>query len=419
MQSFPGLLLLALGVAIPGRAMAQLTVTGTVPARWTMHAPMQPIEVAFAQPVDLATVDAGSFAVFGRWSGPVAGAIALSADHLTARLVPARPLFVGELLTITLSAAIATPGGQHLTGGHVVQALVRGAPGTRTFTNAATIPLRAPGEGRIGTYGIFSGDVDRDGAPDLTALDELGNDIRVLHNSGCGLFGAPVAVANPGQWPSPNEGADFDRDGFLDLVTGNQNAGAVSVYLNTGSGLFGAPAVYTTSGFVHGVAPGDFDGDGYWDLAAPNGNAVAVFLNAGDGTMTTAGTYDAGGNGEDNVTAVDVDEDGHLDLLVGNLYSGTVGVLLGAGDGTFALHGAFATGGQPFHQAIGDCNGDGHVDVVFANRGTNTLALLLGDGHGNFAAPDTRPVGLGPAAVDLADLDGDRSEERRVGTEGR
>ncbi|MGE3174479.1 MAG: FG-GAP-like repeat-containing protein [Planctomycetota bacterium] len=394
-------------LALGASATAQLSVTGSWPVANAFFGPSDPLTVTFDQPLDPATVDATAVAVFGKWSGPARGRIALSADLRTISFVPDRPLFAGESVHMTLAGSIASAGGTPLGRGHAVLGWVRSAPGTRQFELVQTIPFRHPNEGRIGTYGIHAGDVDGDGSPDIASMNEISNDIRLLHNGGCGAFGPFQTIANPGQWPSPNDGGDFDRDGRLDLVTGNQNGGAVSLYLNDGGGSYLAPAVYPTAGYVHGVAAGDFDGDGYWDVAAPNGSSVNVFLNQGDGTFGAPVAYDGGGNGEDNVGVADFDGDGILDLVIGNLFSNTMGFLRGVGDGTFVLSGTYPTGGQPFHEAVGDCNGDGHVDALFANRGTNTFGILFGNGAGSFSAATTYPVGQTPAAIDVADLDGD------------
>jgi hypothetical protein len=394
-------------LAVVADLSAQLTVTAASPRANGTMLPMQKLSVTFSHALDPATANGTTISAFGRWSGPVTGVVTLSPDALTLSVQPLRPLFAGEQVTVTVTDGLTDTNGNRLSAGHSLHYWVQPAPGSRSFTLDQTIPQRLPGETRTGMYGIYAGDLDRDGSPDVTSMNEISNDIRVQYNSGCGSFSSFVTNHTPGQWPSANEGADFNRDGWLDLVTGNQYGGAISIFLNDGQGTLLPPMVLQTSGYVHGVACADFDGDGWWDIAAANRTHVFVFLNLQNGQFSAGAPYDAGGNGEDNVCAADVDHDGDIDLMIGNQYTTNMGVLLGNGDGTFTLGFVGPVGGQPFSQAVGDLDGDGHIDVAFANRGTNTIGVLLGDGQGGFGTPQTYPVGLTPAAIDIGDLDGD------------
>ena len=73
----------------------------------------------------------------------------------------------------------------------------------------------------------------------------------------------------------------------------------------------------------------------------------------------------------------DFNGDEHMDLVVSNLFSNTVGVFLGQGDGTFQTQLAFAAGSRPFGIGVGDLNGDGLPDVVVANSNVSTTSILL------------------------------------------
>src|SRR5262249_36051609 len=158
-------------------------VAGTAPPRHSALLPMQRVTVTFAQPVQPATVTAQSFTAFGRWSGPTPGRITVSPNRLAVEFAPLRPWFPGEAVVRALSSAVTSAAGQPLVGGYWLPFTVASGPGTRQFTNVRTIQLRQTGEGPIGTYGIYAGDLDRDGAPDITATNEIGNDLRVLRNS--------------------------------------------------------------------------------------------------------------------------------------------------------------------------------------------------------------------------------------------
>ncbi len=395
-------------LAIQAAIAQSFAVTAVTPSRNSnLSSTADPVELTFSAAVNPATVTSASIKVAGRWSGDVSGTLTVGPGSNHVVFQPARPYFPGENVTVRVASSVHSATGAALTGGFFSHFWGRPAPGTAAFSLQQTIALRQPGEGLIATYGVFGGDVDRDGSPDITAPNEVAHDIRVLHNDGCGTFGPMTIVPAPGQEPSPNEGGDFNGDGWMDLVTGNQGGGAISIYLGNGSGGFLPPVTYPTGGYTHGVAVLDFDGDGDQDVVAANNSAIIPFANDGTGAFTQLLSISSGGVSPDNVSVADANNDGKPDLFVGNLGSGSVTVLLGNGAGGFTISVTRACGGGPFQNATGDLNGDGNVDVVTANRGTNTLGVMLGNGAGSLGAATTFGVGNLPAAVDLADLDGD------------
>jgi Bacterial Ig-like domain (group 3)/FG-GAP-like repeat len=210
---------------------------------------------------------------------------------------------------------------------------------------------------------------------------------------------------------------DLNGDGKTDLLCGTV------VAHGNGDGTF-AQAVsipFLSSGFYTAYAA-DVNGDGKTDiLAVPVVNApflspfqlaVTVFLNQGEGSFTSAGTFpvaaatpSAGfGFVFSPPIVADVNHDGKPDLIAQTQTSFSTGadnpqrsvdVLLGNGDGTFGTYmpvtvsdpANYSGGPLPYNMASGDVNDDGKQDVILTL--TDTAAnidaiVLLGNGDGTF-----------------------------------
>jgi hypothetical protein len=396
-------------LALAANAAAQFAVASATPANNARGiSPAAVVTLTFTAPVDPATVIPANFKLSGRWSGPVPCQVTLGGGGTVVTVAPQRPLFACEIATLQVARTVASATAAPLTGGFTSIWWVDAAPSSGTFQSAQVVDYRLPGEGLIRTYGFFAGDVDGDGAPDMSATNEVSWDVRVLRNDGCGTFGAPVVTPMPnGEEPSPNEGADFDGDGFIDLATGNQNAQSVAVLRNSGTGTYLPPVVIPVGGQVHGLALLDADSDGDTDIVATNTQNIALLRNNGDGTFQAPTFFNGGGNGEWSIAVADANGDGRPDLFCGTNNTQALTVLLGDGNGAFTPAGSVAIGGFPWQMAAGDVDGDGDADCVIANASNGTARVFLGDGAGGISAGPSYAVGNNPVSVDLGDLEGD------------
>jgi hypothetical protein len=267
--------------------------------------------------------------------------------------------------------------------------------------------------------------------------------------------------------------ADINGDGKPDLVVsyspdaisclGHSCAAVISVLLNdTPAGAASLSFVETdiapepsgaNSIVASGVVVGDFNGDGTPDIAFINniltpyaGNRTSRFLTnevtiLPNTTLTGAMTATFGSPQQVKVSpvasnyqldektgsayalaAADINGDGKLDLVVGNIVSATVSVVLNTGTSgniSFAAPVLFTAGNGstngPRSITIGDFNGDGKPDIATANDGFgnagNTVTVFLNTTAKDakkptLAAPLTLTDGF-PTAILATDVNGD------------
>jgi hypothetical protein len=286
----------------------------------------------------------------------------------------------------------------------------------------------------------------------------------LFHNNHDGTFtdvAAKAGVTNE-RWGFGVAIADYDNDGWPDIYV--SNFGKNRLYHNNHDGTFtdvAEKAGVTLGNWSTGATWGDYDGDGRLDLFVPGyvhfevGNALApdskatnsfcqfrgeevmcgprglkgepdhLFHNNGDGTFTDvsekAGVSDKNAYYGLASAFVDINNDGKVDLLVGN--DSTPNYLyINKGDGTFedvsyASGYALNENGRETATmgiAIGDYQNNGLLDLYNTTFSDDYKPLYRNDGDANFtdisyqmgiAEPTIPFLGWGDAFLDY-DNDG-------------
>jgi hypothetical protein len=295
------------------------------------------------------------------------------------------------------------------------------------FAPTATTPSTVPGGN---AYYVAIDDFDGDGNLDVVENVYVGSDANQARivwypGDGRGGLGAPT-VSGPGVGLDAIQSGDFNEDGKLDLAyAGFTNSGPdAGVVEGDGHGNFSTyfdrPIPGGGSGEGHAIAVGDVDEDGHLDIVGAGGvNSDGVYLLRGDGhgVLGQRETAIHDGGETTSVALADVNEDGHLDIVAGDLNANRVLVGLGDGHGNFTATTLSVPGpptasgapteGRAWGVTTGDFNGDGHTDIAVADVATHGIVSFTGDGAGHFSAPQRLALDHAPVDIVSKDLNGD------------
>jgi len=262
--------------------------------------------------------------------------------------------------------------------------------------------------------GVTVADIDRDGLPDAVTIHISGANptvINFLKGDGAGNLAAPQSTSiGPGGIGL--QAVDLNGDTVLDIVTAESNAnapnGVVRALLGLGNGQFVLLQQSPSGPAPRFPAVGDINQDGFLDVVTPNSfsgaNSISVLFGTGSGLLAPAVDVPAGTKPW-NAAIVDLDADGFPDVATANNGSSSVGVLLNQSGSIVPNAVGFAVGSGPRGLTVGDFNSDGAPDLATSNGVGNTISVLLNSPGSLFQAAVDHAVGTNPSSLVAGDLD--------------
>jgi hypothetical protein len=204
-----------------------------------------------------------------------------------------------------------------------------------------------------------------------------------------------------------NRGAttgDFNGDGWPDFYL--YGPGGSEIWLNQGDGVFGSQGDITLPvGGIYTCA-GDFNNDGYDDIIMMSTTNIVGFFGGPSGPDTTADITFAAVSTQ--LVPADLDQDGHLDLLLLGNYENPAKVYMGGPGGPDGTADYTFTGSDGVWSIdAGDMNGDGYYEIAYPNYdGTWNMWIYKGSPLGwSSSRMHKIPIPSIQGGMSMADVD--------------
>ncbi|CAF4099052.1 unnamed protein product, partial [Adineta steineri] len=266
-------------------------------------------------------------------------------------------------------------------------------------------------------YGISIGDFNNDNQSDIVVAAYSTNNIIVFIGYHMIQSQNPTTYSTGiGSLPLQIISGDFNNDAQLDVAVVNTGTNNLGIFLGCGNGSFEEQIIYSTGETSHPVAlcMNDLNNDEHLDIVVANSNtqSLGIFYGYSNGTFSSMILYDTGNYSWPNDVIIDdFNNDNNYDIAYVDYGTNNLGIFLGYGNKTFANVMIYSTrdGSRPLSLISGDFNKDNRIDIVVANYGTNDICIFHGFGNGTFILFEIYSTGDGslPSMITISDLNND------------
>lgn len=276
---------------------------------------------------------------------------------------------------------------------------------------------------------LATADFNNDGRLDLAVRINETDKIAILLASPDGGFQDPAEVSVGRRLVGDIAAGDINGDGKPDIVASNEWENDFTVYsaLNVlwgnGDGTFDTGTHVDLYQNPYDTLIDDFNGDGKGDVALIKMTSFVLLLGTANGLVQKSDISIAGQSQfvPDEIIHGDFDNDGKLDVAVGDFVASVIHTFFGVGNGTFTVGPTLPYTNEDYWGdalAAGDFDGDGDDDIAFAefdpsgdSAVTKKLAIYESNGAARTFATPVRFGDLGteagPNEAVAADVDGD------------
>ena len=206
----------------------------------------------------------------------------------------------------------------------------------------------------------------------------------------------------------------FNADDYLDIAVANSESDNIGIFLGFGNGSFTNQLTYST-GFQtrpYWISIGHFNDDKHVDIVVANygTNSIGVLFGNTDGTFENPIITRIGSSRPQSLAVADINHDNRMDVVVVSNGTLDVMVLLGFNNGSFRIGSIYQMGydSLPYAIAIADLNKNNWMDMAVINYGINNLVILLSDEYGNLTRYEySTGIDSQPSSLVLGDVNND------------
>jgi hypothetical protein len=260
-------------------------------------------------------------------------------------------------------------------------------------------------------------DVNNDGKQDVVATGQNSRGLSIFTGTG----NSSPALTKPPVYQFDVQGggekntivtSDFNADGYQDLAVGTGDVGKINIFLNAGDGTYSSATIINATFTVRTMATGDFNGDRKVDIAILDGSDLIIYFGNGTGLFPSFKNFGKhqGTSEAAYLLTADLNKDTYTDLMVVQkadfsssiTTSGFITTYLNSINGLgIPIGSSFDTRLSQYGCSVGDANLDGIPDLIYST--SNSLIAALGSGSGSFTRQIILQDGL-PNSTEVSNI---------------
>lgn len=379
-------------------------VESTFPANGAQNVPLGTgIEFNFSDEVLASTVNTDNFGVVGNSSGAISGTL-VGGGTKKVIFYPNEDFVPGESVLAYVNSSVKHVSGKTLSGHHTFVFTV--SSGDQTIPSWSVDVIGTQSKPTSVAAANLGGSTR-----ELIVTSRLDNTVAYYKKNGSSYD--KFTISNTVHSATDVTTYDLDSDGDQDVIVGLIGNNGVQWFQNNGGSplSFTEHKLNTSYMFETSVSAGSINNDGYWDIVGTSQNVIYWYKSSG-GSSPTFTEYTVGSvNKVTSVYAIDMNRDSNVDIVAASERDNSIYVFFnnGGSDPTFTKQLISNSAAWVQDVKAVDVDGDGHNDIISASELDNKIAWYENDGNSSpsFTEHVVSTGAMGAQSVHFGDIDND------------